>query len=62
MDATRDLALSDNSVDMELNLTKKPHGSIFMDDDVQPFGPSAPIRDMRVGNARYGAAHREGLL
>ncbi|MGD6933703.1 MAG: Nre family DNA repair protein [Candidatus Bathyarchaeia archaeon] len=53
MDATRDLALADNSVDMELNLTKKPHGSLFMDDDVQPFGPSAPIRDMRVGNARY---------
>ncbi len=53
MDSTRDLALADNSVDMELNLTKKPHGSLFMDDDVQPFGPSAPIRDMRVGNARY---------
>jgi len=53
MDATRDLALADASIDMELNLTKKPRGSIFMDDDVQPFGPSAPIRDMRVGNARY---------
>jgi hypothetical protein len=53
MDATRDLALTDKSIDMELNLTKKPRGSIFMDDDVQPFGPSAPIRDMRVGNARY---------
>ncbi len=53
MDSTRELALADNSVDMELNLTKKPRGSIFMDDDVQPFGPSAPIRDMRVGNARY---------
>jgi hypothetical protein len=53
MESTRDLALADNSVDMELNLTKKPHGSIFMDDDVQPFGPSAPIRDMHVGNARY---------
>jgi hypothetical protein len=53
LDATRELALVDNSVDMELNLTKKPRGSIFLDDDVQPFGPSAPIRDMRVGNARY---------
>jgi hypothetical protein len=53
LDATRELALADNSVDMELNLTKKPHGTLFLDDDVQPFGPSAPIRDMRVGNARY---------
>ena len=53
LDATRELALADSSVDMELNLTKKPRGSIFMDDDVQPFGPSAPIRDLHVGNARF---------
>ena len=53
LDATRELALADDSVDMELNLTKKPRGSIFLDDDVQPFGPSAPIRDLRVGNTRF---------
>lgn len=53
LDATRELALADNSVDTELNLTKKPRGSIFLDDDVQPFGPSAPIRDLRVGNTRF---------
>ncbi len=53
LDATRELALADTSVDMELNLTKKPRGSIFMDDDVQPFGPSAPIRDLHLGNARF---------
>jgi hypothetical protein len=53
MDQTRELALAENSVDTELNLTKKPRGSIFMDDDVQPFGPSAPIRDLHVGNARF---------
>jgi hypothetical protein len=53
MEQTRDLALAENSVDTELNLTKKPRGSIFMDASVQPFGPSAPIRDLHVGNARY---------
>ena len=53
MEQTRELALAENSVDTELNLTKKPRGSIFMDDSVQPFGPSAPIRDLHVGNARY---------
>ncbi|HLN88956.1 MAG TPA: Nre family DNA repair protein [Candidatus Binatia bacterium] len=53
LDQTRDLALADCCVDIELNLTKKPRGSIYLDDDVQPFGPSAPIRDLRVGNARY---------
>jgi hypothetical protein len=53
MDQTRELALCDSSVDMELNLTKKPHGSLFMDDDIQPFGPSAPIKDLHVGNSRF---------
>ncbi len=53
MDQTRDLALADNSADVELNLTKKPRGNIFMDAEVQPFGPSAPIRDLHVGNTRY---------
>jgi hypothetical protein len=53
MDQTRELALADSSVDIELNLTKKPRGSIYLDDDVQPFGPSAPIRDIHVNNARY---------
>jgi hypothetical protein len=53
MDQTRELALADDSVDVELNLTKKPQGSIFMDDDIQPFGPSAPIRELNVGNSRF---------
>ncbi len=53
LDQTRELALADNSVDIELNLTKRPRGSIHLSDDVQPFGPSAPIRDLQIGNARY---------
>ena len=53
LDQTRELALADSCVDMELNLLKKPRGSIFLSDDVQPFGPSGPIRDLRVSNARY---------
>ena len=52
MGQTQELALAENSVVTELTLTKKPRGSIFMDDSVQPFGPSAPIRDLYVGNAR----------
>ena len=53
VEQTRELALAENCVDIELNLTKKPRGFFFMDDDVQPFGPSAPIRDLQVGNARF---------
>jgi hypothetical protein len=53
VEQTRELALAENSVGIELNLTKKPRGSLFLSDDVQPFGPSAPIRDLHVGNARF---------
>jgi hypothetical protein len=50
---TRELALAVNPVDVELILKKKPRGFILLDDEVQPFGPSAPIRDLRVGNTRW---------
>ena len=53
IEKTRELALAVKPVDVELMLTKKPHGSIFLSDDVQPFGPSAPIRDLKVGNTSW---------
>jgi hypothetical protein len=37
----------------QLLLTKKPHGNIFMSDEVQPFGPSAPIKDLKLGNTTW---------
>jgi hypothetical protein len=53
IEKTRELALAVKPVDVELMLTKKPHGSIFLSDDVQPFGPSAPIRDLNVSNTSW---------
>jgi hypothetical protein len=53
MDMTRELALSSTATDVELALKKRPHGYLVMNDDVQPFGPSAPIRDLRVASARW---------
>lgn len=53
IEKTRELALAVNPVDVELTLKKKPRGFILLDDEVQPFGPSAPIRNMLVGNARW---------
>jgi hypothetical protein len=53
IDKTRELALAVKPVDVELLLTKKPRGNIFMSDEVQPFGPSAPIRDLRMGNTTW---------
>jgi len=53
IEKTRELALAVNPVDTELLLKNKPRGSIFMDDEVQPFGPSAQIRDLNLSNTRW---------
>ena len=53
MDQTIDLALSVNPVDVELSLKKKPVGSLVMDDQIQPFGPSAALKDMQISNSRW---------
>ncbi len=53
MDQTRELALAVSPVDVELTLTKPPRRNLILDDEVQPFGPSAPMRDLRVGTARW---------
>ena len=53
IDKTRELALATNPVDIELILKNKPRGNIFMDDEVQPFGPSAQIRDLNLSNTRW---------
>ena len=53
MDQTIDLALSANPVDVELALKKKPASSLVLDDQVQPFGPSAPLKTMQISNSHW---------
>ena len=53
MDRTRELALSEGSVDVELALKKRPQRRLILDDAVQPFGPSALVRDLSVGTSRW---------
>ncbi|MDH5782394.1 MAG: Nre family DNA repair protein [Candidatus Bathyarchaeota archaeon] len=53
MERTLELALAANPVDAELAFTKQPRRTLILDDEVQPFGPSAPIRDLNVGTARW---------
>jgi len=53
MDRTRELALSVGPVDVELALKNKPRRSFVLDDEVQPFGPSAIIRDLSVSTSRW---------
>ena len=53
MEQTIDLALSVNPVDVELSLKKKPTTAFVIDDQIQPFGPSALLNKMRLSNSRW---------
>jgi len=50
---TRELALSKNSVFSEAIFEKKPRGNIIFYDEVQPHGPSAPIKKLDITNPKY---------
>ncbi len=53
VDFTRELALSVNSVDVEAKFSKKPSGRIVLDDNIQPFGPSAKLEKLSITNPKY---------
>lgn len=50
---TRELALSKNSVFTEAIFEKKPRGSMAFYDEVQPHGPSAPLKKFDITNPKY---------
>src|SRR5712691_4462105 len=49
VDLTRELALGTNPADVEVGFERKPRGRVVLDDNVQPFGPSAPLRRLDIG-------------
>jgi len=62
VDRLQELAMSATPADSEARFTRKPRGSLTLSDEVQPFGPSAPLRsfqawgvkaDSRVEKAYY---------
>ncbi|MEM3555762.1 MAG: Nre family DNA repair protein [Candidatus Micrarchaeia archaeon] len=44
----RELALSKEPAHVEAEFKRKPAGRLILDDEVQPFGPSAPLKDMSL--------------
>jgi len=52
MERTVELALSERPVDTEVKFRKKPSGVFLFDGEVQPMGPSAPLREIDVGNVK----------
>jgi hypothetical protein len=54
VEQTREIALADKSPDAEVDFKKKPMGKLVMNDEIQPFGPSAPLQKMELGgNLKY---------
>ncbi len=53
VETTREIALAENSPDAEVEFKTKPAGRIILNDEVQPFGPSASLLDLEVGNYTY---------
>ncbi len=52
----RDFALADANIDAEMSLLRKPNLKIAFDENSQPFGPSAPIKEVDVGNIKANRA------
>ncbi len=53
VDDVQELALTARPVDVEASFSQRPTGRIILDDEVQPFGPSARMESMTVGNGRF---------
>jgi hypothetical protein len=48
IDSLQELALSKSPADVEMQLLKKPRAGILLDDEVQPMGPSAPLKEVSI--------------
>jgi len=53
VERTRELALAKKPPETFAEFTKKPQGRLTVDDDVEPFGPSAPLRKFDISNVRF---------
>ncbi len=53
VDQVQELALTERPVEVEALFTKKPKGAVKIDDEVQPFGPSARMEGLISGNGRF---------
>ncbi|MDR3206302.1 MAG: Nre family DNA repair protein [Candidatus Methanoplasma sp.] len=49
----QELALTERPLEVEAAFSRKPSGRIVLDDEVQPFGPSARMEGMKKGNGRF---------
>jgi hypothetical protein len=50
---TRELALAEHYVETEMRLSKKPTKRFYLNGDVQPIGPTAPLENVDFGYIRW---------
>jgi hypothetical protein len=53
VDLVREMALASGPAEAEAEFQRKPFGRLVLDDEVQPFGPSAPLKKLDVGNIKF---------
>ncbi len=53
VDQTQEIALSQRFIEVESEFTKRPRGRIILDDEIQPFGPSARLEKLEIGNTKF---------
>ena len=51
-ESVRDLALAERPAETELSFTKRPFVKMDFRDEVQPFGPSAPMKEFDIHNIK----------
>ena len=57
----RDLALAERPAEAELSFSSKPFVKMTLKDEVEPFGPSARIRQFDLYNMQCRQGHREAV-
>jgi len=53
VDNIQELALTERPLEVEANFTQRPRGRVVLDDEVQPFGPSARMESMTIANSKF---------
>ena len=53
LDQTRELSLAEHYVETEMKLRKKPTKRFYMNGDVQPIGPTAPLENVDIGYIKW---------
>ncbi|MFP3951709.1 MAG: Nre family DNA repair protein [Candidatus Bathyarchaeia archaeon] len=59
LDKTRELSLAEHYVETEMKLKKRPRKRLYMDGDVQPIGPTAPVERIDIGYIKWNREMEE---